>query len=65
MRKRTKIIVYVSPEEKEILSQEAAAKNRSLSNFLKYAALSEVSRPGRVRVPKKAKDGFPTSDGGK
>ena len=65
MRKRTKIVVYVSPEEKAALSQEAAAKNRSLSNFLKYAALSEVSRHRRTRKPKTAKDGFPTSDGGK
>ena len=63
--KRTKIVVYVTPDEKAILSREAAAKNRTLSNFLKYAGLTEVSRHGRTRKPKTAKDGFPASDGGK
>ncbi len=44
MRKRTKIVVYVSPDEKKLIQMAAAYVRRPVSNFVKNAAMSEALR---------------------
>ena len=44
MGKRTKIIVYLSPEEKELIQAAADYTRRTVSNFVKHATLSEALR---------------------
>ena len=53
MRKRTKIIVYLSPEEKELIQAAADYTRRTVSNFVKNATLSEATR-NRSRLKTKS-----------
>ncbi len=52
MRKRTKITVYLTPDEKELIRAAAEYTRRTVSNFVKSAALSEAMR-NRARIEKK------------